>query len=89
MRKPRYKREKREFDQAVVDVARVTRVVAGGRRFRFRATVVIGDKKGKVGVGVAKGADVADAVEKAVSKAKKNLIEIPIVNTTIPHMVDQ
>ncbi len=75
----------REYDQKLLDVARVVRVVAGGRRFRFRATVVIGNKKGKVGVGVAKGADVSLAVEKAVSDAKKRLINVKIVNGTIPH----
>jgi len=80
-------REKPEFEQKLVDVARVVRVVAGGRRFRFRTCVVIGNKKGKVGVGIAKGADVAGAVEKAVARAKKNLIQVPIVDDTIPHQI--
>lgn len=79
------KEEKKEFEQKVLDIRRVTRVVAGGKRFRFRATVVIGDKKGKVGVGVAKGLDVTAAVEKAVRAAKKNLIIVPLRNGTIPH----
>lgn len=76
---------KSEYDSTVLDIRRVTRVVAGGKRFSFRATVVVGNKKGKVGVGVAKGLDVAQAVEKSIRDAKKNLIEIPLVNNTIPH----
>jgi len=78
---------KRDFDQKVVEVKRVTRVVAGGKRMRFRALVVIGDKKGKVGVGVRKGTDVTEAVQKAVNAAKKSMIAIPVVNDTIPHQV--
>ncbi len=76
-----------EFDQRLVDIARVTRVMAGGKRMRFRATVAIGDKKGKIGLGMAKGADVALAVNKAVNNAKKVMIEISIVNDTIPHEI--
>lgn len=78
---------KREFDQKVVEIKRVTRVVAGGKRMRFRALVVIGDKKGRVGMGLRKGTDVAEAVNKAVNAAKKNMITVPIVNETIPHQV--
>lgn len=77
----------REFDQKVVEVRRVTRVVAGGKRMRFRALIVIGDHKGKVGIGLKKGADVAEAVNKAVNAAKKNMITLPLVNDTIPHEV--
>ncbi len=80
-------KEKQEFEQKLLDVARVVRVVAGGRRFRFRATIVIGDRAGRVGLGVSKGQDVSIAVEKAVKDAKKNLIKVPIVNGTIPHEV--
>lgn len=79
--------EKEEFESKLLDLARVTRVAAGGRRFRFRAVVVVGNKAGKVGVGVAKGLDVAQAVEKATRVAKKNLIEVPIIEDTIPHEV--
>jgi len=79
--------QEREYDQKLLDVARVVRVVAGGRRFRFRVTIVIGDKKGKVGVGVSKGQDVSLAVEKAVNDAKKHLIKVKIVDGTIPHEV--
>ena len=82
------KDEKKEFEQKTLDLRRVTRVVAGGKRFSFRATVVIGDKKGKVGVGVAKGHDVTAAVEKAVRDAKKNLIVVPLFKGSIPHQVE-
>lgn len=78
-------RDRNEFDQKVVEVSRVTRVVAGGKRMRFRALVVIGDKKGKVGMGLKKGADVSESVNKAVNQAKKNMITLPLVNGTIPH----
>lgn len=78
---------KREFEQKVVEVKRVTRVVAGGKRMRFRALVVIGDKKGKVGIGLRKGADVSEAVQKAVNSAKKTMISIPLVNDSIPHEI--
>jgi len=78
----------KEFDQAIIDIARVTRVMAGGKRMRFRACVVIGDRHGKVGTAVAKGADVTLAVNKAVAKAKKDLISVPLINETIPYRVD-
>lgn len=78
----------REFEQVIIDIARVTRVMAGGKRMRFRACVVIGDHKGKVGTAVAKGADVTLAVNKAVAKARKSLVSVPIINETIPHRVD-
>jgi small subunit ribosomal protein S5 len=74
-----------EFEQRMVDIARVTRVMAGGKRMRFRACVAIGDKKGRIGLGMAKGADVSLAVNKAVNNAKKSIIEVPITNDTIPH----
>ncbi len=77
------RREKPEFEQKLLDLARVTRVVKGGRRFSFRATMVIGDKKGRVGVGVGKGTDVSIAIAKAVNNAKKNMINITIENGTI------
>lgn len=82
------KREKPEFDQKLLDLARVTRVVKGGRRFRFRATLVIGNKKSKVGVGVGKGADVSDAIRKAFDDAKKNLVTVKMSKNTIAHEVD-
>jgi small subunit ribosomal protein S5 len=79
------KKEKPEFDQKLLDLARVTRVVKGGRRFRFRATLVIGNRKSKVGVGVGKGADVSDAIRKAFDDAKKNLVTIKMTKNTIAH----
>lgn len=85
--KRQQKREKPEFDQKLLDLARVTRVVKGGRRFRFRATLVIGNRKGKVGVGVAKGADVSDAINKAFSAAKKTMLTVRLDGNTLPHDV--
>jgi small subunit ribosomal protein S5 len=81
-------REVKEFDQVIIEIARVTRVMAGGKRMRFRACVVIGDRKGKVGTATGKGADVTLAVNKAVNKAKKQMITVPTINETIPHRVD-
>lgn len=77
--------EEKTFEEAVVAIDRVARVVKGGRRFRFKALVVVGDGKKRVGVGVAKGADVQAAITKATAVAKKQLNEIPLVNATIPH----
>ncbi|MBI4713925.1 30S ribosomal protein S5 [Candidatus Uhrbacteria bacterium] len=77
----------REYEQKILDLARVTRVTAGGKRMSFRAALVIGDKKGKVGFGIAKGSDVQIAVEKAYRQAKKNVITVPMQNETIPHAV--
>ena len=81
------RREKPEFEQKLLDLARVTRVVKGGRRFRFRATLVIGNRKGNVGVGVSKGSDVSDAIQKAYNDAKKNMITVKLSGNTIPHDV--
>jgi small subunit ribosomal protein S5 len=86
--KKNMRREKPEFEQKLLDLARVTRVVKGGRRFRFRATLVIGDRKGKVGVGVAKGADVSDAIRKAYNDAKKSMINVKLSGNTISHDVE-
>jgi small subunit ribosomal protein S5 len=86
-RKGGARREKPEFDQKLLNLARVTRVVKGGRRFRFRATLVIGNRKGKVGVGVAKGADVSIAIQKAYGEAKKNMVDITLTGGTIAHDV--
>ncbi len=84
--KKRFKK-KDDFDSKLLDLGRVDRMTAGGRRFRFRALMIVGDKKGKVGMGIAKGKDVAQAIEKASAKAKKQLIEVPIIDETIPHTV--
>jgi len=80
-------KEVKEFDQKIVDIARVTRVMAGGKRMSFRACVVIGDRKGRVGMAVRKGADVTNAINKAANAAKKYLIKVNIINDTIPHTV--
>jgi len=86
--KKRSKREKPEFDQNIVDLARVTRVTKGGKHLSFRALVLIGDRKGRVGYGVQKGADVQIAVDKAVKQAKKNIMNVPFDKETIPHRVE-
>jgi small subunit ribosomal protein S5 len=77
--------EPKQFEELVINIDRVSRVVKGGRRFRFKALVVVGDRKNKVGVGVSKGADVQAAIAKATDVAKKNMITIPVANDTIPH----
>ncbi len=83
-----YKKEPKEFEEEVLQIARVTRVVKGGRRLRFRATVAIGNRKGRVGVGVGKASEVVSAIQKAVSRAKASLIDVPITKgDTIPHTV--
>lgn len=80
--------KKGEPESRLLDLARVSRMTAGGRRFRFRATMVVGDLKGSVGLGTAKGKDVAQAIEKGTRIAKKNMIKIPTVNDTIAHQVE-
>src|SRR3989344_7443867 len=82
MRAPK---EKSEFDSKMISLDRVARVTKGGKRFSFRATMVIGDGKGRVGVGVAQGHDVQQSMQKATQKARKNIIRVPVVNGTIPH----
>ena len=81
-------RPRDEFETKLLDLARVTRVTGGGKRMRFRAVVIAGDKKGRIGIGIDKGRDVSQSVEKATRKAKKNLVNIVIVNETIPHEVE-
>ncbi len=83
------KKEKPEFDQLIVDLARVTRVTKGGKQLSFRACILIGDRKGRVGFGVQKGKDVQMAVEKAHHQALKHMITVPIVHETVPHRVEQ
>jgi small subunit ribosomal protein S5 len=79
--------EKLHLEETVVQVARVSKVVKGGRRFSFRALVVVGDRSGHVGMGLGKASEVPDAIKKGVEDAKKHLIEVPLLGTTIPYMV--
>lgn len=76
-----------DFEERVVTIKRITKVVKGGRRFRFSALVVVGDKKGKVGFGTGKAQEVPDAIKKAIEDAKRNMIKVPVVGSTIPHQI--
>ncbi|MCR8613241.1 MAG: 30S ribosomal protein S5 [Mycoplasma sp.] len=89
--KPRrkFKKRKSEYTEQVIDIARVTTVVKGGRRFSFSAVVVIGNKKGKVGYGHGKANEVPDAIKKAIKDAEKNVITVPIVKGTVPHQLQE
>ena len=79
------KRQEKLYEELVIDVKSVTKVTQGGRQRRFSAVVVVGDRHGKIGLGKGKAAEVPDAIKKAIQEAKKNLVEVPIVGTTVPH----
>jgi small subunit ribosomal protein S5 len=89
MQRNRKKRRKDEeqFEERVVNISRVTKVVKGGRNFRFSALVVVGDKKGKVGFGTGKAQEVPDAIKKAIEVAKKSMVKVPMYGATIPHEI--
>lgn len=80
-------KEKKEFIEKVIQIDRISRTVKGGRRIRFRALVVIGDEKGRVGFGIAKAQEVVTAITKAITRAKKDIITVPITKGTIPHEI--
>src|SRR5476651_2822187 len=87
-RRPEIQQEEKQYDERTLHIDRVARVVKGGRRFRFRALVVVGDRKHKVGIGSAKGADVTAAVTKATEVAKKHFITVSLYKGTLPHEVE-
>jgi small subunit ribosomal protein S5 len=88
-RRPEIQQEEKQFDERTLHIDRVARVVKGGRRFRFRALVVVGDRKHRVGIGTAKGADVTSAVTKATEVAKKNFITVSLYKGTLPHDIER
>lgn len=87
-REPRVREEREELDERVLDIKRVAKVIKGGRRFAFRTVVVVGDNRGRVGVGVGKARGVPDAIRKGVERARRNMTQVAVVGSTIPHPVE-
>ena len=88
MQNRRFEKEPSEFKERLVAINRVAKVVKGGKNFRFTALMVVGNEKGKVGVGLGKAVEIPEAVRKGVEDAKRHMIEVPLVGTTIPHQVE-
>lgn len=88
MQNRRFEQEAPEFKERLVSINRVAKVVKGGRNFRFSALMVVGNENGKVGIGMGKAAEIPEAVRKGIEDAKRHMVEVPLVGTTIPHQVE-